>query len=78
MELTPGIFLPGQRRMGLLLSFFFCIFLLLFEYSCLHFPPTTPPHLSHPHFLPLILPPFGFVHVSLYMFLKMLLPFPPL
>ena len=39
-------------------------FLLLFKYSCLHFPPTTLPNPSHPHFPPLILSPFGFAHVS--------------
>ena len=42
----------------------FIFFLLLFEYSCLHFSPTTPTHSSHPHLLPLILPHFGFVHGS--------------
>ena len=39
-------------------------FLLLFKYSCLHFPPTTPPNPSHPRFPPLILPLCGFVPVS--------------
>ena len=37
---------------------------LLFKYSCLHVLPTPPPDPSHPHFSPLVLPPFGFVHVS--------------
>ena len=41
--------------------FYFFTFLLLFKYSCLHF--LECPHHS-PHFLPLILTPFGFVHVS--------------
>ena len=53
-----------STQMEALLSFFFSHFLLLFKYSCLHFPSTTPPRPSHPHFLPLILPCFGFVHVS--------------
>ena len=39
-------------------------FLLLFKYSCLHFPPTTLTNPSHPHSPPLILPLFGFAHVS--------------
>ena len=46
------------------LFIYFHIFLLLFKYSCLHFSPTLPSHPSHPHFPPLILLPFGFVHVS--------------
>ena len=41
-----------------------CIFLLLFKYSCLHFPPTTPPNPRHPHLPPSIVPPFGVAHVS--------------
>ena len=45
-------------------SFFFSHVLLLLKYSSLHFSLTTPLHPSHPHFLPMILPPFGFVHVS--------------
>ena len=36
---------------------------MLFKYICLHFPRRLPPP-SHPYPLPLILPPFGFVHVS--------------
>ena len=44
--------------------YFFLVILLLFKYSCLHLPPTTPPHPSHPHFPPLLPPPLGFVHVS--------------
>ena len=42
--------------------YFLKYFLLLFKYSC-HFSPTTP------HLPSVILPPFGFVHVPLYMFL---------
>ena len=52
-----------------LFLFLFCVifvtfFLLLCKYSCFHFPTITPPYPSHPHFPPLILPLFGFVHVS--------------
>ena len=46
------------------LSLFFSHFLLLFKYHCLHFPPNTPPHPSHHHFPPLILPLFAYVHMS--------------
>ena len=41
--------------------FVFFLFLLLFKYSCLHFPLTTLP-CSHPPLPPFILSPFGFVH----------------
>ena len=44
------------------------LFLKLFKYSCLHFPPTTLPHASHPHLPLLIPPPLGFVHVSFIVF----------
>ena len=43
---------------------FFIFILLLFKYSCLPFPPTTPPHPSYPHLPPLTPPHLGFVHVS--------------
>ena len=43
---------------------FFKYFLLLFKYSCLHLPPTTPPNPSRLHLPPWILPRFGFVRVS--------------
>ena len=51
----------------LFISFFKIIILLLFNYSCLHFPPTPPPTtpakpISPPCFHP---PCPGFVHVSL-------------
>ena len=38
----------------------------MFKYSCLYFPPNSClyPHPSHPHYPPLILHLFGFVHVS--------------
>ena len=37
----------------------------MFNYSCLHLPPTTPPpHPSHPHLPPLLPPYLGFVHLS--------------
>ena len=39
----------------------FIIFLLLFKYSGLHFPPTTLPCLTHPHLLPSSLALFCFV-----------------
>ena len=38
------------------LSFIFLITLLLFNYSCLHFSPTTPPNPSQTHFPPLLPP----------------------
>ena len=38
--------------------------LLMFEYSCLHFPTTTFPFSTHPHLPPPIPSPFGFVHGS--------------
>ena len=43
---------------------FFHFILLLLNYSCLHLPPTTPPHPRHAHFPPLLPPLLGFVHVS--------------
>ena len=58
-----------QGRSGL---FFFLNFLLLFKYSCLHFPPTTP---TSP---PSILPPFWLSPCVLYTCSLMTLPlFPP-
>ena len=51
---------------------------LSFKYSCLHFPPTTPPNPSHPYFPPLILPPFDFVHVSFIHVPENPFPFPPI
>ena len=42
----------------------FSHFCMLFKYSCLQFPHHHSPHPSHPHFPPLILFLFGFVHVS--------------
>ena len=48
-------------------SFSFFTLFILFKYSCLHFSPTIPPpHPSHTHFPPLILPTFGSVHVSFF------------
>ena len=47
-----------------LFYFSFFLFLLLFKYSCLHFPVTTFSCPTHPQLLLLILPPFGFVHGS--------------
>ena len=47
-----------------LILFYFFHILLSFKYSCLRFPPTTLPYPNHPHFPPLLLPSFGFVHVS--------------
>ena len=41
------------------------IFLLLFKYSCLHFPHTTLPHPSHPQFYPPLVLSIG----PLYLFL---------
>ena len=35
---------------------FFPYFVLLFKYSCFHFPPNNPPHPSHPHLPPLSYP----------------------
>ena len=43
---------------------FFSLFLLLFKYSCLHFPATTFSCPTHPHLPPSTLLPFGFVHGS--------------
>ena len=37
---------------------------ILFQVLLSPFPPDTPPDSSHPHFPPLILPLFGFGHVS--------------
>ena len=50
--------------MTVLLAKVFLVFSLLFKYSCLLSLPTTPHYPSHPHFPPLTLSPFGFVHVS--------------
>ena len=47
----------------------FFLILLLFKYSCLHFPATTFPYLTHPHLPPSILPPLAFSMDPLYMFL---------
>ena len=58
------------------LFFFYFIIFLLFKYSCLHFTPTIPHHPSHPCFPPLILPHFGFVHVSFIHVPAKLSPFP--
>ena len=44
--------------------FIFAFVLMLFKYSCLHFPDTTFPCSIHPHLPTSILPPFGFVHGS--------------
>ena len=48
----------GSHYWGLELQFF----LLLFKYSCLHFPHHH--FLNHPHLPPSVLPSFGFVHES--------------
>ena len=54
-------------------------FLLMLEYSCLHFPPPLLPSPTHPHFPPSILPHFGFVHGSFIHVLWWPFPFfPPL
>ena len=46
--------------------FLFILFLslLMFKYSCLHFPPTVSSRPSHPHLPPSIPPLFGVVRVS--------------
>ena len=48
----------------LTLPLFFLSFLLLFKYSCLHFPATTHPCSTHPHLPPSILPSFASVYGS--------------
>ena len=45
------------------------LFLLLFKYSCLHFPPTMPTHHTHPHHPPSNLFPLALSMCPLYMFL---------
>ena len=47
-------------------SFIFSHFFIVVQVSCLHFPPTTLPNPSHPHFPPLILPPLWFCPHVLY------------
>ena len=49
---------------GHVFLFFVYIYLLLFKYSCPHFPTITPLRPTHPHLPPSILPPFTFVHGS--------------
>ena len=63
--------------------FLFFPFLLMFEYSCLHFLITTFPHPTHTHLSPSIPPCLGSVHGSLihvnlhpFPFFPMLFPFP--
>ena len=53
------------------------IFLPLFKYSCLHFPPISPPSPTHLHLLPSILPPLTLSMGPLYMFLDDLSPIFP-
>ena len=54
---------PAATKMVVYL--FVCLFLLLFKYSCLHFPTTSFHHPTHPHLPPQFCPPpFGFVHES--------------
>ena len=43
--------------------------LLLFKYSCLHFPPTTALHPTHPHLPPSNLPPLALSMCPSYVFL---------
>ena len=45
-------------------SLYIYMLLLLFKYSCLHFPTITFLCPTHPHLPPLIIPPSGFVHGS--------------
>ena len=52
---------PARQGQTFFLSFFFFKFLLLFNYSCLHFLPIPPPHLSQSH-----LPPPRFCPCVLY------------
>ena len=42
---------PSNEVLDFFICFFFLHFLLLFKYSCLHFPSTNPPNPSHPHWL---------------------------
>ena len=55
---------------------FFTFFLLLFKYSFLHFPATTPNHPSHSHFPPLIPPVLVSSMCPSSIFLKIPAPFP--
>ena len=55
MMFLQGFWFGGFFWMEYFLFFFFH-FLLLFNYSCLHFPPTTPPHNSQPSPLPTLNP----------------------
>ena len=58
---------------------FFLITLLLFNYSCLHFLPTTPHHPSQTHLPPLLPPPSLITSMCpLSLFLKTLTPRYPL
>ena len=57
------------------------MFLLLFKYSCLHFPPTVQPRPTHPHIPPMILSLLALPMCPLYMFidgLSPIIPLPPL
>ena len=70
---------PSQRSRERITSFLFFIFiLLLFKYSCLHFPPNT---LPRPQSSPPTSPdytPHGFVHVSFRVVPENPSPFPPI
>ena len=71
----------GSPLALLYISFFifiFLIILLLFNYSCLHFPLTTPPDPSQAHCPPLLLPsPLVLSMCPLQQFLKTLPPIVP-
>ena len=51
------------------ITYFLKISLLLFKYSCVHFPLTMPPYLTHPYLPPLNLPPMALSMCPLCMFL---------
>ena len=60
------------------LILFFTYFLFLFKYSCLHFPPSTPPAPPIPTSHPWSYPSLALSMCPLYMFLDDLPVFPPL
>ena len=58
-----GYIHPKYKCLSILILFF-SFLLLLFKYTCLHFPASIFPCPAHPHLPPSILPTFGFVHES--------------